>query len=264
MRMIRYNLEPPVGVITLDRPDRRNALDSEMAGELMEACRAAETDPRCRVILLRAEGPAFCAGMDLRALQMMLSQSYEANLEDSRRLAAVFERLWSFPKPTVAAVQGAALGGGCGLAAICDVTLTTPDAAAWFPGSAHRIRPRNREHFPRTACGSRARARSAPDRPADDGSRSPSDRARERGRVARCPGPARARRRGRIRGEQPAGHGGHEAPAAGDLPGRTGAGVRRQRERPDDRRLPRRRASIPGETPALLDVIRLRAVCVSP
>ena len=100
--MIRYSLEPPVGLITLDRPDRRNALDSEMAGELMEACRAAETDPRCRVILLRAEGPAFCAGMDLRALQMMLSQSHEANLEDSRRLAAVFERLWSFPKPTVA------------------------------------------------------------------------------------------------------------------------------------------------------------------
>jgi len=133
MRMIRYNVEPPVGVITLDRPDRRNALDSEMAGELMEAFRAAETDPRCRVILLRAEGPAFCAGMDLHAFQTMLSQSYEANLEDSRRLAAVFERLWSFPKPTVAAVQGAALGGGCGLAAICDVTLTTPDAAFGFP-----------------------------------------------------------------------------------------------------------------------------------
>ena len=133
MRMIRYNLEPPVGVITLDRPDRRNALDSEMAGELTEALGAAETDPRCRVILLRAEGPAFCAGMDLRALQMMLSQSYEANLEDSRRLAAVFERLWSFPKPTVAAVQGAALGGGCGLAAICDVTLTAPDTQLGFP-----------------------------------------------------------------------------------------------------------------------------------
>ena len=133
MRMIRYNVEPPVGVITLDRPDQRNALDSEMVGELMEACRAAETDPRCRVILLRAEGPAFCAGMDLSALQTMLSQSYEANLEDSRRLAAVFERLWSFPKPTVAAVQGAALGGGCGLAAICDVTLTAPDAMLGFP-----------------------------------------------------------------------------------------------------------------------------------
>ena len=133
MRVVRYNLAPPVGVITLDRPDRRNALDSEMAGELMEACRAAEIDPRCRVVLLRAEGPAFCAGMDLRALQMMLSQSYEANLEDSRRLAAVFERLWSFPKPTVAAVQGAALGGGCGLAAICDVTLTAPDTQLGFP-----------------------------------------------------------------------------------------------------------------------------------
>ena len=133
MRTIRYNVEPPVGVITLDRPDRRNALDLEMVGELMEACRAAETDPRCRVILLRAEGPAFCAGMDLSALQMMATQSYEANLEDSRRLATVFERLWSFPKPTVAAVQGAALGGGCGLAAICDVTLTAPAAMLGFP-----------------------------------------------------------------------------------------------------------------------------------
>jgi len=133
MRMIRYDVEPPLGVITLDRPDQRNALNSEMAGELMEAYRDAETDTRCRVILLRAEGPAFCAGMDLGALQKMLSQSYEANLEDSRRLAAVFERLWSFPKPAVAAVQGAALGGGCGLAAICDVTLTTTDATLGFP-----------------------------------------------------------------------------------------------------------------------------------
>ena len=184
-----------------------------MVGELMEACRAAETDHRCRVILLRAEGPAFCAGMDLSALQMMSSQSDKVNLEDSRRLAAVFERLWSFPKPTVAAVQGAALGGGCAFG--CDLRCHPDDARrdAWFPGKAHRVRPRNREHFPRAAHRSRPRARLLL-----TGRRITGAEALRVGLVnevvsARCPRPARARGRGGIGGEQPAGNGSHEVPA---------------------------------------------------
>jgi methylglutaconyl-CoA hydratase len=133
MEIVRYRLEPPVGIITLDRPDQRNALNTEMCTALVEALRNAEGDPACRVVLLRAEGPAFCAGMDLDYLQRMMTQSYEDNLEDSRRFATLFERLWSFPKPTVAEVHGAALGGGCGLAAICDVTIAADDAVLGFP-----------------------------------------------------------------------------------------------------------------------------------
>jgi methylglutaconyl-CoA hydratase len=133
MKTIRYDVESPVGVITLNRPDRRNAINPVMVAELTEAARAAEVDPRCRVILLRAEGSAFCAGLDLADLERMMEQSYEANLEDSRQAAALFDFIWSFPKPVVSAVQGAALGGGCGLASICDVTLAAVDATFGFP-----------------------------------------------------------------------------------------------------------------------------------
>jgi methylglutaconyl-CoA hydratase len=104
-----------------------------MSAGLFEACLEAERDPNCRAILFRAEGPAFCAGMDLDHLRRIMVQSYEDNLEDSRGFAALFERLWSIPKPTVAAVQGAALGGGCGLAAICDVTVASDDATLGVP-----------------------------------------------------------------------------------------------------------------------------------
>jgi methylglutaconyl-CoA hydratase len=133
MEPIRYDVEPPIGIITLDRPADRNALNNEASVALLDACRAAGRDPRCRVILLRAEGPVFCAGMDLEYLRRIMAQSHEENLQDSRRFTALFECLWSVPKPTVAAVQGPALGGGCGLAAICDVTVATEEATFGFP-----------------------------------------------------------------------------------------------------------------------------------
>ena len=130
---VRYIVEPPIAIITLDRPGRRNAISREMATELAAALQSAAADPLCRAVLLRAEGPAFCAGMDLAYLRSMMEQSYEANLEDSRRLASLFDLLWRLPKPVVSAVQGPALGGGCGLAAICDVTIASAEATLGFP-----------------------------------------------------------------------------------------------------------------------------------
>lgn len=130
---IRYTVEPPVAVVTLDRPGRRNAISGEMVTELTAALQSAAADPLCRVVLLRAEGPAFCAGMDLAYLRSMMEQPYKANLEDSRRLASLFDLLWRLPKPVVSAVQGPALGGGCGLAAICDVTIASAEATLGFP-----------------------------------------------------------------------------------------------------------------------------------
>lgn len=133
MSDIRYTVEPPLAVITLDRPGRRNAITAEMAAELTAALKSAASDPRCRAVLLRAEGPAFCAGMDLAHLRSMMEQSYDTNLEDSRRVASLFDLVWRLPKPVVSAVQGPALGGGCGLAMICDVTIASAEATFGFP-----------------------------------------------------------------------------------------------------------------------------------
>jgi methylglutaconyl-CoA hydratase len=130
---VRYIVEPPLAVVTLDRPERRNAINADLATELTAALQSAVADPRCRAVLLRAEGPAFSAGMDLAHLRRMMEQSYESNLDDSRRLAAFLALVWNLPKPVVSAVQGPALGGGCGLAAICDVTIASAQATLGFP-----------------------------------------------------------------------------------------------------------------------------------
>ena len=125
---IRLETEPPLILITLNRPDKRNALNPQMIAELSEAFAAAEADAKCRVVLLRAEGKAFCAGMDLEALQQIAGQSYEKNLEDSRQLAQLFQRICTLVKPVIAVVEGPAIAGGCGLATVCDITLATPEA----------------------------------------------------------------------------------------------------------------------------------------
>lgn len=79
-------------------------------------------------VLLRAEGPAFCAGLDLEHLWAMMQKSYEENLEDARRLGAMYYRIWNYSHPVVAAVQGPALAGGCGLVSVCDYVVATPAA----------------------------------------------------------------------------------------------------------------------------------------
>lgn len=129
---IRVETEPPVTIITLNRPDKRNALNPQMIVELTETLIAAEADKKCRVVLLRGEGAAFCAGLDLNVLAHLALQPYEINLEDSRRLGELFRRLWASPKPTIAVVAGPAVAGGCGLATMCDLTLATPEAVFGF------------------------------------------------------------------------------------------------------------------------------------
>ncbi len=129
---IRVENEPPLTIMTLNRPDKRNALNPQMVTELTETLIAAETDKKCRALLLRGEGAAFCAGMDLDVLAHLALQPYEINLEDSRRLGEMFRRVWAHPKPTIAVVAGPAIAGGCGLATMCDITLATPESVFGF------------------------------------------------------------------------------------------------------------------------------------
>jgi len=116
-----------IGHITLNRPDKRNAISATMIAELQTALDEVEKS-HARVVILTGAGKAFCSGMDLEMLAAIAQQSAAENQEDSRRLAKLFRRIWSFPRPLIAAVNGAALAGGCGIATLCDFTLAVPEA----------------------------------------------------------------------------------------------------------------------------------------
>src|SRR5450432_4695962 len=120
-------LNGDIAHLTLNRPDKRNAISTVMIAELQSALDAIERT-HTRVVILTGAGKAFCAGMDLEMLAAIAKQTPSENQEDSRRIAKLLRRIWSFPRPMIAAVNGAAYAGGCGIATLCDFTLATPEA----------------------------------------------------------------------------------------------------------------------------------------
>jgi methylglutaconyl-CoA hydratase len=131
--MLRYgtlhtHTESGVLTITMNRPDKRNALNPEMMEDLTHAFLAASGDAGCGVILLTGAGSAFCAGLDLDHLETLGAKTPEEHRLDSERIARLLRTLYDTPKPTIAAVNGAAIAGGMGLATICDFTLAIPEA----------------------------------------------------------------------------------------------------------------------------------------
>ncbi len=116
-----------VAVLTLNRPEKRNALSHRMIDEILQALGEVEAHA-ARVLILTGADNAFCAGMDLQALKDFRSQSDAEIVADARLIAALFRRVYTFPRPTIAAVNGPAIAGGCGLATICDFTLAAPEA----------------------------------------------------------------------------------------------------------------------------------------
>ena len=117
----------PVATITFNRPEKRNAISAKMICDLLTVLDDIERT-RARVVIVTGAGSAFCAGMDLEMLSALGQQSAQENQEDSRRMARMFRRIWSFPKPMIAAVNGHALAGGCGIATLCDFTIAVPEA----------------------------------------------------------------------------------------------------------------------------------------
>lgn len=117
-----------IATITLDRPETRNALDAGTVDELSRHLRSAAADPEVRVVELAAAGTCFSAGADLRAMRSMGAARIEENLGDTRRFVEMLRLLHSLPKPTVARVQGAAIGGGVGLVACCDIVIASDEA----------------------------------------------------------------------------------------------------------------------------------------
>lgn len=122
-----------MGRITLARPEKKNALDRQMADEIVQALESLASDAATRVVLIDAEGEDFCAGADLEALESLAGADREAQLDDARALGRVFTTIRQLPIPVVAAVRGRALAGGAGLATACDIVLAHPDATFAFP-----------------------------------------------------------------------------------------------------------------------------------
>ncbi|MGH9528971.1 MAG: enoyl-CoA hydratase/isomerase family protein [Terriglobales bacterium] len=116
-----------IATITLNRPEKRNAISLQLVDELMAALNKTEAS-NSRILVLTGAGKAFCAGMDLEELKSLTGKSHDENVEDSTKMARIFRRLYEFPLPTIAAVNGAAIAGGTGLATMCDFTLSVPEA----------------------------------------------------------------------------------------------------------------------------------------
>jgi methylglutaconyl-CoA hydratase len=126
-KTIQLAYDSGVATITLNRPDKRNAISFELIDDLLRALKEVETSDAI-VLILTGAGKAFSAGMDLDNLKSLLGRSPEQNLEDSQTMVRMFRTLYEFPKVTIAAVNGAAIAGGTGLALLCDFTLAVPEA----------------------------------------------------------------------------------------------------------------------------------------
>lgn len=124
---IQLGHQDQVATLTLNRPDKRNALSFQLVEEMLRALDEVEQSA-AQVVMLTGAGKAFCAGMDLEELKTLTGKSHADNVGDSRKMAQIFRRLYEFPKPTIAAVNGAAIAGGTGLATMCDFTLAVPEA----------------------------------------------------------------------------------------------------------------------------------------
>ncbi|MCC6573574.1 MAG: enoyl-CoA hydratase/isomerase family protein [Planctomycetes bacterium] len=122
-----------LATLYLNRPDKRNALNADLVRVLNEELRRMENSVSIRMVFLRGNGPAFCAGADLAEIQAMQNATYDQNLKSSEALRELFTRLATFPKPTAAIVHGAALAGGCGLATCCDFVIAGDQASFGYP-----------------------------------------------------------------------------------------------------------------------------------
>jgi methylglutaconyl-CoA hydratase len=132
--LVLYEPRPPAVIITLNRPDKRNALSRDLIQALTDAFQKVGADPAVRCVIVTGAGPAFCAGMDLSELAGSLDQATESNVwENALRLAKLYDLIYTLPKPTIAAVNGPALAGGAGLVTVCDLALAVPEAKFGYP-----------------------------------------------------------------------------------------------------------------------------------
>lgn len=131
--LVTYSLIRPAAVIAINRPDKRGALSRALIAALSDAIHRAAKDDDARCIILTGTGPAFCAGMDLDELRGTLTDTSEQVWDDALKLSALYELIYTLPKPTIAAVNGAAVAGGAGLVTVCDLAFAVPTAKFGYP-----------------------------------------------------------------------------------------------------------------------------------
>jgi methylglutaconyl-CoA hydratase len=131
--IVQYANRGPAAVITMNRPDKRNALSRALISGLSDAFQRAKDDPAARCVVLTGSGPAFCAGMDLEELRGTLGAESDKVWGDAMRLSTLYDFIYTLPKPTIAAVNGAAIAGGAGLATVCDLAVSIPDTKFGYP-----------------------------------------------------------------------------------------------------------------------------------
>lgn len=128
MSNVLYEVKDRVCFLTLNRPEKKNALNAAMVSDLKKLFTHAEADASVKVIVLKANGDVFCSGADLESLQQLQKNSHEDNLKDSNHLKELFYQIYTLKKVVIAQVQGHALAGGCGLATVCDFVFAVPKA----------------------------------------------------------------------------------------------------------------------------------------
>lgn len=126
--LVLYSVEDRIATLTLNRAEKRNALNPELVNTLTEKLQQAADDENVKIIILCAKGNTFSAGADLAYLQQLQQNSYEENLADSENLKKLFTTIYYLPKIVIAQVEGHAIAGGCGLATVCDFVFSVPEA----------------------------------------------------------------------------------------------------------------------------------------
>jgi methylglutaconyl-CoA hydratase len=128
MNLVEHQTVNRVAYISLNRPDKRNALNPELVATLKHTFDHVHTDAQVKIIVLKAHGDVFSAGADLAHLKQLQTNSYDENVADSNALKELFYTIYTSPKFVIAQVEGHAIAGGCGLASICDVVFSIPEA----------------------------------------------------------------------------------------------------------------------------------------
>jgi len=131
--LLLYTVEDGVATLTLNRPDKRNALNAALVEALKDGLTRASEDASVRVVALTGAGKDFCSGADLAELERIAMMGEEENLDDARTLGALFTMMRHHPQPIVGVVRGRALAGGCGLASACDLVLAHEGAEFGYP-----------------------------------------------------------------------------------------------------------------------------------
>jgi methylglutaconyl-CoA hydratase len=121
--MIKFEVRDEIGILTLNRPEKRNALHPELVKQMKAKLKEVAINKSVKILIITGEGKAFCAGADLEYLNQLKDFSTLENEKDSRELAELLLLIYNFPKPVIAAVNGAAIAGGCGLASVCDIIV---------------------------------------------------------------------------------------------------------------------------------------------